>query len=141
MARHSLFLRAALVAALAFGTMALAGCSSNHPITKTGEACASCHSDGRAAVEGAGSAAVTETGLAFAVESSADEVYLCTASVAEDGTVIPAQMRKLSADELGTVTVSEGGLYALCTGDIAGPSSVVLVHAAEDGPADAAVKL
>lgn len=141
MARHSLFLRTTLVAVLALGTAALAGCSSNHPITKSGEACASCHSDGRAAVEGAGSAAVTEAGLTFAVESSADEVYLCTASVAEDGTVVPAQMRKLTADELDSVTVSEPGLYALCTGDIAGPSTVVLVHAAENGPADVVVKL
>lgn len=141
MARCSLFLRTTLVAALALGTVALAGCSSNHPITKSGEACASCHSDGRAAAWGAEVPDATETGLAFAVESSADEVYLCTASVAEDGTVVPAQMRKLTADDLGAVTVSEPGLYSLCTGDIASPSSVVLVHAAEDGPVDVVVKL
>ena len=141
MARCSLFLRTTLVAALALGTVALAGCSSNHPITKSGEACASSHSDGRAAAWGAEVPDATETGLAFAVESSADEVYLCTAYVAEDGTVVPAQMRKLTADELGAVTVSEGGLYALCTGDISGPSAVVLVNATETGHADAVVKL
>ena len=79
------------------------------PITKSGEQCASCHSDGRAAVEGTGSASATETGLAFAVESGAGEVYLCTAALTEDGTVIPSRDRTLSADELGAVTVSHRG--------------------------------
>ena len=37
------------------------------------------------------SSSATETGLTFAVESGADEVYLCTAAVAEDGTVIPSR--------------------------------------------------
>lgn len=119
----------------------LAGCASSHPITKSGEQCASCHSDARAAVEGTGSASATETGLTFAVESGAEEVYLCTAAVAEDGTVIPSRDRTLPADELGAVTVSRPGLYALCTGDIASPSATVLINATESGPADAVVKL
>lgn len=119
----------------------LAGCASSHPITKSGEQCASCHGDGRTAVEGTGSGSTTETGLTFAVESGADEVYLCTAAVAEDGTVIPSRDRTLSADELGSVTVSRPGLYALCSGDIASPSVTVLVSATESGPADATVKL
>ena len=75
------------------------------------------------------------------MESGAGEVYLCTAAVAEDGTVIPSRDRTLSADELGSVTVSRPGLYALCTGDIASPSVTVLVSATESGPADAVVKL
>ncbi len=134
---------AALVLAglLAASVGTLAGCASSHPITKSGEQCASCHSDGRAAVEGIGSASATETGLTFAVESGAEEVYLCTAAVAEDGTVIPSRDRTLSADELGAVTVSRPGLYALCTGDIASPSATVLINATESGPADAVVKL
>ena len=136
-----LAVRGSLVAALALGTVALAGCSSNHPITKAGEACASCHSDGRAAIEGPGTATATECGLTFAVDSGADEVQLCTATVAEDGTVVPARLRTLGADELGSVTVNEPGLYALATGDIAAPSAVVLVNATEAGPADAIVKL
>ena len=61
--------------------------------------------------------------------------------VAEDGTVIPSRDRTLSADELGAVTVSRPGLYALCTGDIASPSATVLINATESGPADAVVKL
>ena len=131
------------LAALALACLltANAGCASSHPITKSGEQCASCHSDGRAAVEGTGSASATETGLTFAVESGAGEVYLCTAAVAEDGTVIPSRDRTLSADELGAVTVSRPGLYALCTGDIASPSATVLINATESGPADAVVKL
>ncbi len=120
---------------------ALAGCASSHPITKSGEQCASCHSDGRTAVEGTGSASTTETGLTFAVESGGEEVYLCTAAVAEDGTVIPSRDRTLSADDLAAVTVSRPGLYALCTGDIASPSATVLVNATESGPTDAVVKL
>lgn len=119
----------------------LAGCASSHPITKSGKQCVSCHSDGRAAVEGTGSASATETGLTFAVESGAGEVYLCTAAVAEDGTVIPSRDRTLSTDELGAVTVSRPGLYALCTGDIASPSATVLINATESGRADAVVKL
>ncbi len=121
--------------------LALVGCASSHPITKSGEQCASCHSDGRAAVEGTGSASATETGLTFAVESGADEVYLCTAAVAEDGTVVPSRDRTLSADELGAVTVNRPGLYALCTGDVASPSATVLVSATESGPTDTVVKL
>lgn len=115
------FAALALAALLTTSALALAGCASNHPITKSGEQCASCHSDGRAAVEGTGSASATETGLTFAVESGADEVYLCTAAVAEDGTVVPSRDRTLSADELGAVTVNRPGLYALCTGDVAPP--------------------
>lgn len=131
----------ALACLLTASAGALAGCASSHPITKSGEQCASCHSDGRAAVEGTGSASATETGLTFAVESGAEEVYLCTAAVAEDGTVIPSRDRTLSTDELGSVTVSRPGLYALCTGDIASPSATVLINATESGRADAVVKL
>lgn len=131
----------ALACLLTANVGALAGCTSSHPITKSGEQCASCHSDGRAAVEGTGSASATETGLTFAVESGAGEVYLCTAAVAEDGTVIPSRDRTLSTDELGAVTVSRPGLYALCTGDIASPSATVLINATESGRADAVVKL
>ena len=76
-----------------------------------------------------------------AVESGADEVYLCTAAVAEDGTVVPSRDRTLSADELGAVTVNRPGLYALCTGDVASPSATVLVSATESGPTDTVVKL
>lgn len=131
----------ALACLLTASAGTLAGCTSSHPITKSGEQCSSCHSDGRAAVEGTGSASATETGLTFAVESGADEIYLCTAAVAEDGTVIPSRDRTLSADELGSVTVSRPGLYALCTGDIASPSATVLINATESGRADAFVKL
>ena len=91
--------------------------------------------------EGTGSASATETGLTFAVESGAEKVYLCTAAVAEDGTVIPSRDRTLSADALGAVTVSRPGLYALCTGDVASPSATVLVSATESGPTDTVVKL
>ena len=125
----------ALACLLTASAGTLAGCASSHPITKSGEQCASCHSDGRTAVEGAGSASATETGLTFAVESGAEEVYLCTAAV------IPSRDRTLSADELGAVTVSRPGLYALCAGDIASPSATVLINATESGPADAVVKL
>ena len=135
------FAALALAALLTTSALALVGCASSHPITKSGEQCASCHSDGRAAVEGTGSASATETGLTFAVESGADEVYLCTAAVAEDGTVVPSRDRTLSADELGTVTVNRPGLYALCTGDVASPSATVLVSATESGPTDTVVKL
>ena len=113
----------ALACLLTANAGTLAGCASSHPITKSG------------------SASATETGLTFAVESGAGEVYLCTAAVAEDGTVIPSRDRTLSADELGAVTVSRPGLYALCTGDIASPSATVLINATESGPADAVVKL
>ena len=65
----------ALACLLTANAGTLAGCASSHPITKSGEQCASCHSDGRAAVEGTGSASATETGLTFAVESGAGEVY------------------------------------------------------------------
>lgn len=139
--RHDRWLRVALACLLAASVGTLAGCASGHPVTKSGEQCSSCHSDGRAAVEGTGSASATETGLTFAVESGADEVYLCTAAVAEDGTVIPSRDRTLSADELGSVTVSGAGLYALCTGDIASPSATILLSVTESGPADTVVKL
>ena len=131
----------ALACLLTANAGTLAGCASSHPITKSGEQCASCHSDGRAAVEGTGSASATETGLTFAADSGAGEVSLCTAAVAEDGTVIPSRNRTLSADELGAVTVSRPGLYALCTGDIASPSATVLINATESSPADAVVEL
>lgn len=131
----------ALAGLLAASVGTLAGCASSHPITKSGEQCASCHSDGRTAVEGTGSANATETGLTFAVESGAEEVYLCTAAVAEDGTVIPSRDRTLAPDEFGAVTVSRPGLYALCAGDVASPSATVLVSATESGPTDAVVKL
>lgn len=134
-----------LALCLAVSLIALAGCSSNHPITKAGEACASCHSDGRAAAEGeAASAALadaTETGLTFTVEGGADKVYLCTVAVADGGTIVPAQMRTLTADELGSVTVSEPGVYALCAGEISSPSSITLINATESAPADTVVKL
>ena len=80
----------ALACLLTASAGTLAGCASSHPITKSGEQCASCHSDGRAAVEGTGSTSATETGLTFAVESGAGEVYLCTAAVAEDGNIADA---------------------------------------------------
>lgn len=133
--------RLALIICLATGALALVGCASGHPVTKSGEQCSSCHSDGRAAVEGTGSASATETGLTFSVESEDGEVYLCTAAVAEDGTIIPSRDRTLSADELGAVTVSRPGLYALCTGDVASPSATVFVSATENGPANTTVKL
>ena len=110
-------------------------------MTKSGEACASCHSDGRTAVESPDTASATETGLTFAIDSSAEEVWLCTASLAEDGTVVPARQRTIPADEFGAVTVSSPGLYALCTGDVANPSATVLVNATEHGPAGVAVRV
>lgn len=143
-ASRSIFSRAArlaLAALLASTVVGLAGCTSNHPMTKSGEACASCHSDGRTAAADPDLSNTTETGLAFAVESGAEEVYLCTASIAEDGTVVPARQRPIPADEFDSVTVSSPGLYALCTGDVASPSATVLINATESGPTDAAVKL
>lgn len=137
--------RILLALCVAVSLIALAGCSSNHPITKAGEACASCHSDGRAAAEGEAAgvplADAAETGLTFTVESGADKVYLCTVAVADSGTIVPAQMRTLTADELGSVTVSEPGVYALCTGEISSPSSITLINATESAPADTVVKL
>lgn len=137
--------RTLLALCVAVSLIALAGCSSNHPITKAGEACASCHSDGRAAAEGEAAGAAladaAETGLTFAVESGADKVYLCTVAVADGGTIVPAQMRTLTADELGSVTVSEPGVYALCAGEISSPSSITLINATESAPADTVVKL
>ena len=44
----------ALACLLTANAGTLAGCASSHPTTKSGEQCASCHSDGRAAVEGTG---------------------------------------------------------------------------------------
>lgn len=131
--------RLALAALLASTVIGLAGCASSHPITKSGEACASCHSDGRAAAGSPDTTSATETGLTFSIDSSADEVWLCTASLAEDGTVVPARQRTISSNEFDSVTVNSPGLYALCTGDIASPSTTVLINATEDGPADAAV--
>ena len=135
--------RIALAATLALGTLGLAGCGTSHPVTKAGEACASCHSDGRAAAASPNLTAAAVTGLTFAIDSSADEVILCSAVVADDegGTVVPARMRTIPASEFGAVTVSEPGLYALCAGDISSPSATVLVNATEDGPADVTVRV
>ena len=66
----------ALACLLTANAGTLAGCASSHPITKSGEQCASCPIDGRAAVEGTGSASATETGLTFAVESGADALSM-----------------------------------------------------------------
>ena len=123
--------------------LGLAGCGTSHPVTKAGEACASCHSDGRAAAASPNLSAAAVTGLTFAIDSSADEVILCSAVVADDegGTVVPARMRTIPASEFGAVTVSEPGLYALCAGDISSPSATVLVNATEDGPADVTVRV
>lgn len=135
--------RLALAAALALGTLGLAGCGTSHPITKSGEACASCHSDGRAPSTSPDLSAATETGLTFAIESSADEVYLCSAVIAENegGTVVPARIRTIPAAEFGAVTVSSPGLYALCVGDIAKPSATVPINATEGAPTDVTVKV
>lgn len=135
------FTALALAILLALSAAALVGCASNHPITKAGEACTSCHSDGREAAENPDTASATETGLTFAVESSADEVYLCTASMAEDGTIVPARQRTIPADEFSAVTINSPGLYALCTGDAASPSATVLVNVTESGSADVAVRV
>lgn len=120
--------------------IALAGCSSNHPVTKTGEACASCHSDGRVAAADPDVSAATETGLTFAIDSNADEVLLCTASIADDGTIVPSRMETIRPDGFDAVAVSRPGLYALCTGEISNPNTV-LINASENGPRDATVKL
>ena len=49
--------------------------------------------------------AAAVTGLTFAIDSSADEVILCSAVVADDegGTVVPARMRTIPASEFGAV--------------------------------------
>lgn len=133
--------RLALAALLASAAIGLAGCASNHPMIKSGQACISCHGDDRAAVDSPDLSKATETGLTFAIDSSAEEVWLCTASLAEDGTIVPARQRTIPADEFGAVTVSGPGLYALCTGDVASPSATVLINATENGPADVAVKV
>ncbi len=133
--------RIALAATLALGALGLAGCTSSHPVTKAGEACASCHSDGRAAAVTPDASSATETGLTFAIDSSADEVYLCTASIADTGTVVPARMRTIPASEFGAVTVSEPGLYALCAGDTSSPSATVLINATDSGDAIANVRV
>lgn len=109
--------------------IALAGCSSNHPVTKTGEACASCHSDGRVAAADPDVSAATETGLTFAIDSNAD-----------DGTIVPSRMETIRPDGFDAVAVSRPGLYALCTGEISNPNTV-LINASENGPRDATVKL
>ena len=133
--------RIALAATLALGALGLAGCGTSHPVTKAGEACASCHSDGRAAAVTPDASSATETGLTFAIDSSADEVYLCTASIADTGTVVPARMRTIPASEFGAVTVSEPGLYALCAGDTSSPSATVLINATDSGDAIANVRV
>ena len=133
--------RIALAATLALGALGLAGCGTSHPVTKVGEACASCHSDGRAAAVTPDASSATETGLTFAIDSSADEVYLCTASIADTGTVVPARMRTIPASEFGAVTVSEPGLYALCAGDTSSPSATVLINATDSGDAIANVRV
>ena len=71
----------------------------------------------------------------------ADEVYLCTASIADTGTVVPARMRTIPASEFGAVTVSEPGLYALCAGDTSSPSATVLINATDSGDAIANVRV
>lgn len=134
-------LRGALVALLGLSAVALAGCSSSHPMIKSGQACISCHGDDRTAVDAPDLSNATETGLTFAIESGADEVYLCSASVAENGTVIPERQRSVPASEFGEVTVSSPGLYALCTGDVASPSATVLINATDSGPTDVAVRV
>ena len=133
--------RLVLATMLAATALGLAGCASAHPVTKPGEACASCHSDGREAAAAPDLSSAAETGLTFAIESGAEEAYLCSAVIAEDGTIVPARQRIIPADEFGAVTVSAPGLYALCAGDIASPSATVLINAAESGPADATVTL
>ena len=133
--------RIALAATLALGALGLAGCGTSHPVTKAGEACASCHSDGRATAVTPDASSATETGLTFAIDSSADEVYLCTASIADTGTVVPARMRTIPASEFGAVTVSEPGLYALCAGDTSSPSATVLINATDSGDAIANVRV
>ena len=133
--------RIALAATLALGALGLAGCGTSHPVTRAGEACASCHSDGRAAAVTPDASSATETGLTFAIDSSADEVYLCTASIADTGTVVPARMRTIPASEFGAVTVSEPGLYALCAGDTSSPSATVLINATDSGDAIANVRV
>ena len=50
-------------------------------------------------------------------------------------------MRPIPASEFGAVTVSEPGLYALCTGDISSPSATILVNATEGGDADVTVRV
>ncbi|MCI9261915.1 hypothetical protein [uncultured Adlercreutzia sp.] len=133
--------RVALAALLAGAVIGLAGCASTHPMIKSGQACSSCHGDDHAAVDSPDLSKATETGLTFAIDSSADEVSLCTASIAEDGTVIPERQRTIPASEFGEVTISSPGLYALCTGDVASPSATVLINATENGPADVAVRV
>ena len=133
--------RIALAATLALGALGLAGCGTSHPVTKAGEACASCHSDGRAAAASPDLSAAVATGPTFAIDSSADEVYLCTASIADTGTVVPARMRTIPASEFGAVTVSEPGLYALCAGDTSSPSATVLINATDSGDAIANVRV
>ena len=133
--------RIALAATRARGALGLAGGGTSHPVTKAGEACASCHSDGRAAAVTPDASSATETGLTFAIDSSADEVYLCTASIADTGTVVPARMRTIPASEFGAVTVSEPGLYALCAGDTSSPSATVLINATDSGDAIANVRV
>lgn len=131
----------ALAAALALCMLALAGCASSHPVTRTGETCASCHSDGRAAAATPNLSTATETGLTFAIESSADEVYLCTAQIADNDTVVPARLCTIPADEFDSITLSEPGLYALCVGDISSPSATVLINATDSGDAIANVRV
>lgn len=142
-ARSALRLALAIAAAACLATtlFALTGCASNHPVTKTGEACASCHSDGRVAATDPDLSSATETGLTFAIDSSADEVLLCTASIAEDGTIVPARLETIRPDGFDAVTVSRPGLYALCTGEISNPSTTILINATENGPSDMTVKL
>lgn len=68
-------------------------------------------------------------------------MYLCTASIADTGTVVPARMRTIPASEFGAVTVSEPGLYALCAGDTSSPSATVLINATDSGDAIANVRV
>ncbi len=138
---RSVFVCGVAAACALFAALMLGGCGGGHPIVRTDD-CASCHSDGRAAAGAVPDSAV-QTGLSFSVESSADEVYLCYVAVADtdDSTVIPVNMRTLSADELAEVSVPEPGLYAVCTGPLDGPSSIAVIEAGEGGPEGMAVKL
>ena len=78
------FAALALAALLTTSALALAGCASNHPITKSGEQCASCHSDGRA--DELGAVTVNRPGL----------YALCTGDVAS-----PSATVLVSATESG----------------------------------------
>lgn len=106
----------ALACLLTANAGTLAGCASSHPSRSPASSALPATAMAAPPWRAPARPVPTETGLTFAVESGAGEVYLCTAALTEDGTVIPSRDRTLSADELGAVTVSRPGLYALCTG-------------------------